>query len=260
MTQKSGREIQSLARGLDILIILAEANQPMGVTELAQLLKVDKSSVFRLLSTLASRGFVGQDDDTRRYRPGLRIVELSRRVLDRVELRSVARPWLKRLQQDTGESVHLAILTDGRAVYVEQEASAATLNVNTEIGGQAPVHCTAIGKALIAYLSPEDLERCLGQAELTCYTPRTITALRELVPHLESVRERGYAVDDEEFDPGVRCVAAAIRDHRGKVVASVGISGPSIRVTLGRIPELGEVVMETARQISQLIGYNGVAL
>lgn len=227
----------------------------MGVTEIAQALDVDKSTAFRLLSTLASRGFVVQDQDTRRYRLGLQIVELSRYVLDRIELRSLAKPWVKRLKQLTGESAHLAVLTDGRAVYIDQEESGATLSVNTEIGRQAPIHCTAIGKSLLAYLPPEDLDRLLGRMTLTRYTPRTITTLRELIPHLESIRERGYAVDDEEFDPGVRCVAAAIRDYRSKVIASVGISGPAIRVTLERIPELGASAMETADRISRLIGY-----
>jgi len=258
MAGKSGREIQSLARGLEILAILAEADQPVGVTDIAQILKVDKSSAFRLLHTLANRRFVEQDSDTRRYGLGLRIVELSRRMLDRIELRGIVKPYLRELQQRTGESAHLAVLSEVRVVYVEQEESNATLNVNTEVGRHGPLHCTAIGKALIAHLSPEELARVLGQAGLTRYTPRTMTTLRELIPHLESVRVRGYAVDDEEFDSGVRCVAAAIHDYRGKVVASMGISGPSIRVTLERIPELGEIVLQAAGQVSRLIGYQKV--
>lgn len=255
MAQKAERDIQSLARGLDILISLSETDRAMGVTEIAHALNVDKSTAFRLVSTLVSRGFVVQDPDTRRYLPGLRIVELSRRMLDRIELRSVAKPWVRRLQQLAGESAHLAVLANGRAVYIDREESGATLSVHTEIGRQAPVHCTAIGKSLIAYRAPEDLKRFLGPKRLTRYTPRTITTLRELIPHLESIRKQGYAVDDEEFDPGVRCVAAAIRDHRDKVVASVGISGPSVRITPKRISDLGAIVVETAAEISRLIGH-----
>ena len=255
MVGKTGREVQSLARGLDTLVILAEADQPLGVTEIAQILKVDKSSAFRLLHTLVGYGLVVQDNDTRRYRLGLRIVELSRQALDCIELRVVAKPWLRKLQQRTGESAHLAVLSEGHVVYVEQEESNATLNVNTEIGRHGPLHCTAIGKALIAHLSPEDVARVLGQAELTRYTPRTMTTLRELIPHLESVRARGYAVDDEEFDSGVRGVGAVIHDFRDEVVASIGVSGPSVRVTLERVPELGEIVVQAAEQVSRLIGY-----
>ncbi len=101
----------------------------------------------------------------------------------------------------------------------------------------------------------EELEKLLGGSPLVRYTPRTLTNMRELLAHLETIRERGYAVDDEEFDPGVRCVASAVRDYRGKVVASVGISGPAIRVTLERVPDIGRAVMEAAQEISRLLGY-----
>lgn len=249
------REVQSLARGLNILAILAEAGKPMGVTEVAQALGVDKSSAFRLLSTLAGRGFVVQSDETRRYALGLQIVELSRQALDRIELRSVAKPLLKSLRDRVGESAHLAMMDAGHAVYVDVESSEANLNVHTEIGRRAPAHCTAIGKALIAHLPSEDLERLVGQQALVRYTQRTITTMRELNPHLESVRERGYAVDDEEFDSGVRCVAAPVRDYRGKVIASVGVSGPASRIPLARIPSIGEGVVEIGQEISRLLGH-----
>jgi IclR family KDG regulon transcriptional repressor len=229
------RQIQSLARGLNILALLADADEPMGLTEIAQKLSVDKSTAFHLLRTLASNRFAEQDPKDRRYTLGLRVVELSRRALDRIELRTVAKPCLKLLQQRVGESAHLAVLGGGHVVYVDNVASDATLNVHTEIGHRAPSHCTAIGKALIAWLSPEDLKGLVDGAPLTRFTPRTITTLRELIPHLETVRERGYAVDDEEFDAGVRCVATAVRDYRGEVVASVGISGPTVRLTLERM-------------------------
>jgi IclR family transcriptional regulator, KDG regulon repressor len=140
-------------------------------------------------------------------------------------------------------------------IYIDGEESTATLNVNSEIGKEIPIHCTALGKALIAHLSPEEVAVLLEQKTLTRYTPRTITSLRELIPHLEGVLERGYATDEEEFNPGVQCLAAPIKDHRGKVVAAVGISGPSIRVTLDRMPELGSNVLEIAQQISHRIGH-----
>ena len=254
MTQPARRDIQSLARGLDLLAMLTDADRPLGVTEIAQSFDLDKSTIYRLLSTLAIRGFVTQDPETRRYQPGLQILALSRKVIDRIELRSVAKPLLRHLQRETGESAHLALLADNRAVYIDREDSDASLNVQTEIGQEAPVHCTAIGKALIANLSRNDLDKFLENRELTRYTSRTIVTERELIPHLETVVERGYALDDEEFNPGVRCISSPIRDHRNKVVAAVGISGPSIRITLEKIPELAAIVMDTARKISRLIG------
>jgi DNA-binding IclR family transcriptional regulator len=248
------REIQSLARGLDILGILADAGRPLGVTEVASIVGVDKSSAYRLLSTLAGRGFVEQNDENRRYSLGLRIVELSRGSLDRLELRTVARPYLKQLRDRVGESAHLAMMAEGHVVYIDTEASGASLNVHTEIGRIAPAHCTAIGKVMMAFASPDELERIANQNGLTRYTQRTITTLQELKPHLEIVRGRGYAVDDEEFEYGVRCVAAPVRDHRDKVIASVGISGPSIRVPLERIAAIGQIVSETGNEISHSLG------
>jgi IclR family transcriptional regulator, KDG regulon repressor len=255
MARSTPKEIQSLGRGLDILDYLTEADHPLGLTEIARMIDLDKSTVYRLLSTLAVRGFVLQDPDTKHYRPGMKILALSRKIINDIELRSVAKPLLKRLQQITGESVELAILADGHVIYIDGEESTATLNVNSEIGKEIPIHSTALGKALIAHLSPEEVAVLFEQKLLTRYTPRTITSLRELVLHLEGVLERGYATDDEEFNPGVHCLAAPIKDHRGKVVAAVGISGPAIRVTLDRMPELGSKVLEIAQQISHQIGH-----
>jgi len=253
--QNGNYYVRSLGRGLDVLAMLAEARDGVGVSEVASSLSVDKSTAFRLLSTLVRDGFAVQDEDSRRYRAGMRIVQLSARVLERTELREVAVPWVKRLQKVTGESAHLAVLAQGKAVYIHKETSGSGLNVNTEVGRRAPLHCSAIGKALVAELPASELETMLPAQEMTRYTPRTMTTLRELAPHLEVTQSRGYAVDDEEFEPGVRCVAAAIRGHSGRVEAAVGVSGPSFRVTLERIPSLGAIVAETASEISRLLGY-----
>jgi DNA-binding IclR family transcriptional regulator len=226
----------------------------MGVTEVAQALGVDKSTAFHLLSTLASRGFVEQNAKDRRYRLGLRIIELGRRALDRVELRTVARSSLALLRSEIGESAHLAVFRDGAAVYIDTVETGASLNVKTEVGRSAPLHCTAIGKALAAWLSSAELAQVVRNHPLERFTPRTITTLRELELHLEIVRERGYAVDDEEFESGVRCVAAPIRDYSGRVVASLGISGPSVRIALERIPTIAQKVMAAADEVSRLLG------
>ena len=249
------REIQSLARGIDILTFLTNADRPTGLTEIAQAMDLDKSTVYRLLVTLEARGYVVQDADTRRYRPGLQIVALGRKVISNIELRSVAKPWLKRLRQMTRESVELALLADNRAIYIDGEESTETLSVNTEVGKEIPIHCTALGKSLVSHFTREELEKIFIHESLTRYTPRTITTLRELIPHLESVFERGYATDDEEFNLGVRCIAAPILDHRGKVVASVGISGPTIRITHEKMSDLAQTVMESAQQITHLLGH-----
>lgn len=256
MSRRPDYDVQSLSRGLEIMTMLAEADRPIGATEVAQSLGVDKSTAFRLLSTLVRHGFAVQDEDTHRYRAGLRVVQLSRRILDRTELRVVAKPWVRRLQELTGESVHLAVFVGGNAVYIDKEDTGSSLNVRTEIGSLAPLHCSAIGKALIAEMPLEELQNAIPEEAMTRYTPRTITSMRELVPHLESTRERGYAFDDEEYEPGVRCIAAPVKGYRGHVETAVGISGPSVRVTLERVPALAALVVETAGRISHLVGFS----
>jgi IclR family transcriptional regulator, KDG regulon repressor len=248
-------DIQSLARGLDIMILLSESDRSLGITEIAQHFKLDKSTAFRLVSTLAKRGFVVQDSDSRRYHAGFRMLSLARRLLDRLEVRSIASPLLKELQTTTAESSHLAVIADRHVVYIDRQDTGAALSVNTEIGGNAPLHCTAVGKALLVDFGTDPLISLLGSEPFQIFTPRTARNLSELLPHLEQTKQVGYAVDDEESFEGVRCVAAPVRNHLGKVIASVGISGPSIRISQERIPKLGAVVVDIAQKISSRMGY-----
>jgi IclR family KDG regulon transcriptional repressor len=242
-------EIQSLARGLKILELMSEAEDGVGVVELGRELDIDKSSALRLLQTLATYGFAERDADTRRYRLGPQIVNLSRNMLNRMPLRDQAKPFLRHLMERTGECAHLAIPAQGQALYIDQVESPATLRVTSGIGTLAPLHCTALGKSLIAFgnLPISD--------ELKAFTQRTITDPEVLRIHLEQTRRQGYSVDDEEFDYGVRCVAAPVRDYRGKVVGAIGISGPAGRISLEGIPDLGRIVMEASQALSDRLSF-----
>lgn len=242
-------EIQSLARGLRILDILAAAEDSVGITELAHHLEMDKSSVSRLMQTLASYGFAEQDPTTRRYRLGPHIVVLSRTLLNRIPLRDQARPFLHQLVERTGECAHLAIVAQGQVLYIDQVESSATLRVNTGIGTLAPLHCTALGKALLAFGDVPPPEH------LATFTTRTIIDRDMLRAHLDQTRRQGYAVDDEEFNYGVRCVAVPVTDYRGKVVAAAGISGPAGRMGLERIPELATIVREIGVALSNKLSF-----
>ena len=242
-------EIKSLARGLKLLDMLAQSDNGAGATELAEQLGVDKSSAFRLLQTLARYGYVEQDDDTRRYYLGPQVVALSRSILTRMPLRDQAKPFLRQLVERTGECAHLAIPAQGRALYIDQVESPATLSVNTGVGTLAPLHCTALGKALLAY-GAEPIPH-----ELRFYTPRTITDPAALRAHLEQTRRQGYAIDDEEYAPGVRCVAVPVWDYRGKVVGAIGISGPVGRMDQERLPDLAGIVLEVGKALSDRLSF-----
>jgi IclR family transcriptional regulator, KDG regulon repressor len=245
-------EIQSLARGLKILDILGQAQDGVSITELAESLGVDKASASRLVATLVNYGYAEKDEQTRRFHLGPQVVPLSRSVLARLSMREVAKPFLRQLMERTGECVHLAVPAQGRVLYVDQVESPATLRVNAQVGTLNPLHCTALGKALLAF---GDLP---VPATLESFTPHTITDPDRLSKNLQQVRARGYAVDDEEFDLGVRCIAVPVFDFRGKAAASIGISGPATRVTSGRLPELAASVVEIGKALSERMSFTRV--
>lgn len=242
-------EIQSLARGLQFLDILEAQPNGLGITEAAELLDIDKSSASRILKTLANYGYAEQDSDTRRYTLGARLVQLGQSILHNTSLRQEAKPFMTELVEITGECAHIAILAHNKAFYLDQVESPATLRVSTGIGTLAPLHCTALGKVLLAfgdYDVPITFET---------YTPRTITSVQSLDPHLAQARQRGYAIDDEEYNAGVRCIAVPVYGVEGELVGALGISGPTGRVTLEKIPALANIVMEVGERLTDRLSF-----
>jgi len=242
-------EIQSLARGLIILQLLGESSDGVTITELADHLGVDKGTASRLVSTLAGFGYVARNEDTRRYHLGSQVVSLSRKVLTRMPLREAAKPFLRQLMEQTGECAHLAIQAQGKALYIDQVESPATLRVNAQVGTMNPLHCTALGKVLLAFGGAE------LPASLEQYTENTIIDYSILAAHLEQVRKSGFAIDNEEFDIGVRCIAVPVFDYRGKIIGAMGVSGPSSRLDMERLEELQAVLLETGREVTQKMAF-----
>jgi len=243
------REIQSLARGLKILDMLANAQDSISITAVATHLQIDKGSASLLLQTLSNYGFAEKDLATRQYRLGPAVVRLSRSLLTKMPLRETAKPFLHQLVRETSECAHLGVLAQGKVLYIDQVESPETLRVNAEVGFVAPLHCTALGKVLLAWGAASIPE------ELSGYTARTIFDPEVLQMDLEKTRRRGYALDDEEFDYGVRCIAAPVFDYRGKVVGALGISGPAARVRLDRIGELSDRVVAIAKALSDKMSF-----
>lgn len=239
--------IQSLSRGLTVLELLSQAENGLGVTQLSKVLEVDKSSVTRMLHTLSEHQFAMKDPNSRRYLMGPKVQELLKCSTSHLPLRQQSLPLLKRLMEETRENAHVAIFSQEHALVIADVESTAQLRVVSGEGRLIPNHCTAIGKCLIAF-DDYPLPR-----ELAAYTPRTITSRDQLRLHLAQIRERGYALDDEEYEYGVRCIAAPVYGSMGRAVASLGISGPTVRVTLDRVPDLARSVMEAAVSLSELI-------
>ena len=246
--------INSLARGLEALRILAQADGPLGVTDLATKLGVDPSSSYRILATLESYGFVVQEPRGRKYTLGFETLAIAGAVLRRLDVVALAGKHLLDLVARTGESAHLAVLNGTSAIFVGREAAAAPLRVETRVGASEPAYCTAIGKALLFDHDTHDLRALFDDVAFQRYTARTVASVDDLVEDIARSRARSYAFDDQEFHDGVRCLAAPLREYGGKIVAAIGISGPSTRLSHAHLPALAAIVREVAESLSEEMG------
>lgn len=246
--------IQSLDRGLQILGILGK-KRSAGVTELAKELGVDKSTAFRMLDTMMRHNLIQQDENTAKYKLGIGILRLSQQLLNNLNIINISRPFMRALVDFTNESAHLCSLSNDKAYVVDQVISNSIIKVSATIGLEEPIYCSSVGKCILAFMTEEKREKILEKIDLKPYTSKTITSKEMLIAHLEQIRLNGYALDDEELNVGVRCIAAPIFNHMGKVKNSIGISGPATRMDTENISIYSEKVKETARLISQKIGY-----
>lgn len=236
--------MKTLARGLQVLDLMIDAGRALGITEISTQLGLDKSSVSRLVKTLVNYGYVQADNNSRGYVAGKRVRQISWHYLNRMPVREKAKPYLLRLMKQTGECTHTAVYSEEKALIIDDIEAEASLRVVGGIGRLLPLHCTAVGLALLAF---SDLEI---PAQLEAYTPRTITDPAQLRAYLAQIREQGYSLDDELHEPGVCCLAAPVYDYMGGVIAAIGISGPTVRVTAERIPALAEIVKTTAQELT----------
>ena len=247
-------QVRSVRRAIRILEAFRERSSHT-VTELARALKLPKSSVYELVSTLAAEGLVTKEDSTSRYRLGLRLVELARAADQDLEVRQVARPLIEKLRDELNETVQLTVLDGEQILYIDGCESSRQLRTFFQPGDRAPLHCTALGKAILANLPARDKERFLRRKGLRAFTPSTVTDPEALRSELARTAARGYSVDDMEHEEGVRCVGAPIRDREGRAVASISASGPAQRLAPGRDREIARRVMAAAEEISRRLGY-----
>lgn len=240
---------------MSLLNVVAESPSGASLSEIARRAKLHHATAYRLLSTLADCGFVGCRDDDRKYRLGLRILELAGALLEGLEIREVARPTLQWLARTTGDTVHLATLDRNEVVFLDRVDGVQPVILRTRVGFRAPAHVTAVGKAMLAFSPPAVVEKLLRSRPLTRYTEHTITARDAFLSHLEVIRRQGFAVDNEEHRETIRCVGGPIFDHRGLPMAAVSIAGPMFRLSAPRIRETAEFVKEAAGAISEALGY-----
>lgn len=250
--------IQSVERAVAVLKLFGESEPEWGVTDLARRLRLHKSTVSRLLSTLEAGGFLQQDPRTGRYRLGLQLATLAGLALTQYDLRDIARPLLAELAAQAGETVTLSVLDGDVAVNIDQVLGPHPVKHLGWIGRRLPLHCTAAGKPLLALMPEPDVQRILSQP-LERFTTRTPTNPLLLRRELENIRSLGFAIAVEEYEVELYGVGAVIRDHRGDVVASITVSGPTFRLPATRLNELGASVRHTADRISARLGHRNTS-
>lgn len=252
---KQVRTIQSVDRALGILEILAEAHRELPLNEIANRAGLNASTCHHLLATLIARGYVGQTPRTRSYFLGSRITQLSESRLRQFDLLDLARQELSRLNEITLESVHLAVLQGTALSTLAKIESRLPIRVGSdEVGKADAAHATATGKAILAWLPETEIARVIAQTGLRPFTDKTITSIADLMEDLRQVRRKGYAVDDEEFQPGVVCLGAAIRDHAGAVRGSISCSMPIMRANGEHFEQVKNAVKNCARAVSERYG------
>lgn len=258
--QKSGKtpsvyRVQVLDRAISILNLLAETNQGVGLGDIAHAIGVPKSTAHRILMNLESERMVDRDPVSGRYRLGLRLFELGSLAVARFSIRDRAVQYLEALVRETDETSHLCVLEDGEVLYLDKLESNRSVRLTSRIGLRNPVHCTGVGKVMMAYLDDAEVEEIVQRRGLARFTSKTITTLAELRIELAKVREQGYAVDDEEHEEDVRCVAAVVRDHQGRPAAAMSVAAPSFRIPPERIPVFAKSICKAAQQLSRDIGF-----
>ena len=240
--------VQSVERSLLVLEELASTDSAMGITELASRTKLPYATVHRLLTTLVAGGYVRQQTDGRRYLLGTGLVRLG--AAAGRDLGKWSQALLEELAEVSGETANLAFLQDGQVVYLAQAQSHHRMRMFTEVGSRAPAHSTGVGKVLLAYRSTDEVEEIMKRRGLEARTEHTIVTLDSLTTELEKVAEQGFAIDDEEAEIGVRCVAVPVWDGVGSYpIAAISISGPASRLGPSRQDEVLPEMLRIAKEL-----------
>lgn len=248
--------IPNLRNACRILKLLGRSTEGYKVADIARELKIPVTTTLRIMSTLTLEGLARKVDS--RFELGPVLIQLGTAALSGTEIRELAQPVLLKLTQVTDETAHLAIPCDDRSLIVAVQDSLHPLRAASRPGFLAELHCSSTGKTFLSFLHYERLAELFpASAKPTKRTPRTLTTLAEIRREIEATRKRGYSLDDEEFNPGVRCLAAPVYASDGKVAAAIGITAATVRFTRERIPEMGAHVMAAARELSEHLGYRG---
>ena len=246
----------SISKALNILEQVLALRDEVGISKLAELVGLNVTTTHRIANLLVKRGYLRQTQRGGKYSLGLKFLEFGAAYKEMLKIREVALPFLENLHKTVDESVNLAVLDSGQAVYIDHISSHHSLRTFTEVGNRVPCYCTGVGKIFLAYLPTDKVDAIVGN-DLDPHTANTITDVDTLKGQLLTIKQMGLAIDNEENEIGVRCTAAPVKDFNGDVIAAISISGPSVRLSTQRLFNLGPSVKDCALKISREMGYMG---
>lgn len=245
---------KSLDKSLSILELFDSDNVELSVTDIARKCDTNPSSLYPILHTLEKYGYLSRNED-KLYRLGLTFTKKGRLVMDRLNLTTEAKSEIKKLRDEAERTVHLGYFSKNQIVYIDKVESTSGFRMYSSPGKTAPLHATALGKVVLAHLQKGRSKELLSELEFTSYTKNTLTSEEELRKELECIRKRGYAIDDEEFEEGIKCIAAPIYRHDGKVDAAISLTGLAAQMREEDIEQKARLVKDYARNISSKLGY-----
>jgi DNA-binding IclR family transcriptional regulator len=247
-------QLHSLDRAVSVLEVLGESDTPLSLAEICERMSLPKTTAHRSLMVLERSALIERTSENRFYL-GLKLYELGNRAVEQVDLRSRVYPHCRRLSLQVGETVHLGVLQKTSVVYLDKAEPNRRVCMSSKTGSTNPVYCTSLGKAMLAFQSPERIEQIVAKIKFVRHTRKTLLTADSLLKALERVRRRGYAVDDEEIELGVRCIGAPVFDENRQPVAAVSISGPTSRITVQSVPAIAEQLLLCCREISASLGF-----
>jgi IclR family transcriptional regulator, KDG regulon repressor len=256
MTARAKRnyDITALQRGLRLLHLFSESPRGLTAKQVTALSRLPVSTVHRFLANLVTAGFLNRDGEGTHYL-GIACFSIGQAAVGQLDIRRLSLPYLRELNQQTRETIHLTVRHGLSAVYVEKLDSPEPLRIHSRIGAAVPLYCTAVGKVMLAYMPADEQERVLLELNIKRQTPNSVGNLQELKAELYRVRKNGYACDLEENELHIRCLAAPIWDHTGSVQSSVSITAPTLRMPVTRLRQLAPLIQKAGLQISTELGY-----
>ena len=247
--------VQSIDRIFLIMELLSMHPKGISLTEICSATSLPKGTVSRMLSALISHGYAVQEIDTKRYRLTMRLFEIGSRVAGSTNILSVARPHLERLSNLSAEAVHLVSRVKDDVIYLyKEEASNSIVRMSSFVGLRNPMYCTGVGKSILAFLPDEEIQAIWQRTDPVRFTPQTIITFSALEREIAQIRKQGYAIDNEEHEVGVRCIAAPILDFNANPVAAISLSAPASRMDAAAIEKYAPLILETAANISKYFG------